>query len=421
MSVAELKETKTKLIAEGRSILDNAGSRPLTEEERAKHDSLTDQVVALNEQIETEERKEYQEQLEAAQQVSVRKSVPVTPGKAAYKQEQRGDVLRNWFAAGTDVGDMSPQAQYRAAQHGVNLFAKNITLRAQSKGSNSAGGYTTNKSFFDTLWATVAYQSGLLGAVNREVSENGNSRLYATKNSTNRAVVVDENTDMSTQDQTFGQVEIPCWKFSSKQILTSIELLQDSLIDFEQTIANELADRFTRGLEEDIITGDGTSTIKGILTSSSAGVTGASLASGPTYANIVDLKMSVDIRDIENGVFVLGKSTLAFLMKLVDSQGRPIWNDGLANGGLSGGAPPTILNRPYYLSDYMPAWGASAKAICYFNPKLYQFRQAMELNVARSDERYFEYGQVAWCGIGRFGGSWIGPQASIKHLAVAAS
>ncbi|SIS11437.1 phage major capsid protein [Williamsia sterculiae] len=69
-----------------------------------------------------------------------------------------------------------------------------------------------------------------------------------------------------------------------------------------------------------------------------------------SYSDVTKLMFALGTAYRSNAVFVTSSAGALALTNLRDTQGRPIWRDGLANGN-----PPTLLGRPVYIVDEIPS------------------------------------------------------------------
>ena len=79
-----------------------------------------------------------------------------------------------------------------------------------------------------------------------------------TNDTANVGAIVGEGATTSAQDATFAQLVLDGWKYSSKAILVSVELLQDSAINLPAFIGNALGTRIGRISNTHFTTGTGT-------------------------------------------------------------------------------------------------------------------------------------------------------------------
>jgi HK97 family phage major capsid protein len=102
-------------------------------------------------------------------------------------------------------------------------------------------------------------------------------------------------------------------------------------------------------------------------------------------------------------------STLKAIKLLVDGNGRPLWQPGVS-AGIGNKAPDTILGYEYVINQDMPVLPASGTAnnfMLFGDFSKYVIRSVKQLSVLRLDERYADYGQVAFIGFARYDGNVI--------------
>ena len=94
--------------------------------------------------------------------------------------------------------------------------------------------------------------------------------------------ILDINTQVANQDVTFGQLVLKAWKYSSKQVLVPVELMQDSAVNLPAMLGEMLGERIGRIQNTHFTTGAGTTLPFGITVQAVAGPTGAAGAASPT-------------------------------------------------------------------------------------------------------------------------------------------
>lgn len=279
-----------------------------------------------------------------------------------------------------------------------------VEARAQSVGTDSAGGYAVPDLFQTNVETNMLAYSNMLTAVTRVPSASGATLLIPTSDDTsNKGAILAENTAASEQDITFGQTSIDVYVYSSKLIRVSYQLLNDASFPLESWLQERLAERMGRIINEHFTTGDGSSKPYGIVTGASLGKTGAAgQTSTIIYDDLVDLEHSIDPSYRGRGRFMMNDATLKVLKKLKDSQSRPLWVPGMATS-----EPSTILGYQYIINQDMATPAASAKTILFGDFGQYYWRSVTGTTVQRLSERYADYLQVAFHSWQRHGGRLI--------------
>ncbi len=218
-----------------------------------------------------------------------------------------------------------------------------------------------------------------------------------------------ENATANDSDVVFGTVAIGAFKYSSRAIPVSIELLQDSAIDVDAVVLSALATRIARIQNTHFTTGTGTGQPMGAITAAAVGKLGATgQTTSITYDDLVDLEHSIDPAYRKMGCkFQFHDNTLRTLRKLKDTGGRPIWLP-QAQGSLKDGAPATILNYPYIINQDVPTMAANAKSILFGHGGKYKIRDVMNVTLYRfTDSAYMKKGQVGFLAFSRADGRCI--------------
>lgn len=407
----ELREQQARILTEARAkfdeIKDSTPAERAAEIERefdammADHDKIGERLQRM-ERAETAQR--------ALEQIDLRTAAPVEARQSRNieidaRPEYR-EVFRNFLVHG--AADLSAEERAILREH-----------RAQSVGTDSAGGFTVPTEFVAELVVSMAAYSPMFDQnVTRQlVTASGAPIEMPTLNDlSNTAVLLAENTAAAEDDTTFGQVTLSAYKYTSGLIKVSAELMQDSAINVEAEIRRLMAVRFGRGVGAALTTGTGSSQPSGIVTGASAGVTGA--ASAITFDNLIDLQHSVDpaYRVSPNAAFMFNDATLQALRKLKDNDGNYIWQ--AAN--VQTGAGPTLLGQRYVVNQAMANIGASNVSVLFGDMDKYIVRRARDIDIKRLDERYAEADQIAFVGFVRVDGRML-DTAAIKKLTHAAS
>lgn len=152
----------------------------------------------------------------------------------------------------------------------------------------------------------------------------------------------------------------------------SFQEFEDSASPLEDFINKLAGIRVARAIETAITLGTDNSSSSNVLPNSatggllgsglSAGVTMSSgtLTSGPTYANLVALKGSVDFAYQVNGAFMTSPTTHTFLEAQIDSTGRPLYKHDPNTGLLQ------VAGKPVYVNNALPSYStASSKAVLF--------------------------------------------------------
>lgn len=231
-----------------------------------------------------------------------------------------------------------------------------------------------------------------------------NLPIPTSDDTSNEGDILAENTQVVEKDTEFGQLVLGAFKFTSKKVLVSRELFQDSNEDLGAFLFTALGERLGRAMNRYATTGTGSSQPNGIVTAAtSSGV--ALAAKTPTYLELVGIEATVDPAYRVGASWMFNDTMLQEIKKIVETTtGRPIW---LPN--MIGGAPDAILGYPYTINQHMAVASAigSGKSILFGALKKYLYREVQDIEVLRLNELYAEFYQVAFVGFARMDGDLL--------------
>lgn len=294
-------------------------------------------------------------------------------------------------------------------------------LQGSSTTSGVAGGFLVPAGFQYEIDTATKYFAPLMdGSAVRTIESSGGGLLpFPTSNdTTNTAAVLADAVQDSEVGVPFGVVNFGAYKYSSRIVRVSVELLQDSAINLESYLAEIFGVRFGRGLEPAFTTGSGVSSPTGLITAVLAsGATpvvgqGSNANDGqgsPAYSTIgsndlIALEHSVDPSYRRGAKYMLHDSSLKVIKQLLDKYGRPIWVPGLASK-----SPDTILGYPYVINQSMatPVASTNPATVAFGDFQKYVIRKVKDMSVLRLNERYADYGQVGFIAFMRVDGNLV--------------
>jgi len=436
-----------QLLAERRDLvakLEGLNKRELTPEEQAAWDQLTAKVAELDTRVTAIEasigadeaaeevpmadpapapdvqqnsanlddlQKRLLSALEKAERQSVgRRSAPafVRDLNDARARKDKDLALRGWLL-GNRAG-----AEHRAAAQrtGLDLFNPNLTLTAETRDnstSSSAGGYTIPQGFLAELEKKQAFFNPLLNVARVINTAEGNTLPMPTIDDTsNLAALGAEGTAVTAVDLTFGTVNLSSYRLESL-VIASNELLRDTGINLETEIGGLLGERIGRKQSAYHATGTGSSQPEGVVTGSSAGVTAAS-ATAIAINDLISLCNSLDAAYWPNAKFMMHQSVWAAILKLQDSQGRPLVTDYI------NGNAPKLLGYEVILNNNMASSIATTnKTVLFGDFSKYYIRQVGSLELIRLNELYANKYQTGFMVVS-FEDAKVVQSAAIKRL-----
>lgn len=340
MTVEEILDALAAIIEGAKA--DDGSERPLTDDEAARYEELEGQLNMA------------------------RRSVEIRARQAAYAAPVRNDLHVNVAPARTD------DTLCRAFEHYMRTGVGNADLaeyRAQSVGTDGAGGFLVPDVMRDKLVERMVSYGGLATAVEEITTSGGETlRWPAIDDTANKGVIAAEGTapasggaDLVFTEKTLGAFKYVAPGASELPLRVSVELLQDSHFDIQAMVQRKLGERIARKQADHWVTGNGTTEPFGIDTGTAAT---AFTSAGITYAELVAASHSVDPAYRANAKWSFNDATAALIESIVDTTGRPILNDahdGIANGPNSKNllGYPVVIDQawPTYTDGGTTRWG----------------------------------------------------------------
>ncbi|MBB4185831.1 HK97 family phage major capsid protein [Sinorhizobium terangae] len=318
------------------------------------------------------------------------------------------------------VSELTPEERAVIQQHRADIPAE---VRAQSTGTDSAGGYLVPEGFSGEIDKAMKAWGPMWDAdVVREINTSSGNRLpWPTVDDTSQTGELKAQngavTDDGTGDVVFGEKQLDAYVYSTKMVRIPMELLQDSAFDMEALLNDLFGERLGRLANSVLTTGDGTNKPNGIVNASSLGKAAAA-AAAITSDELIDLVHSVDpaYRASPKCRWQFNDNTMATVRKLKDGQGNYLWQ----MGDVRTGEPDRLLAHPYSVNQAMANIAASAKPIIFGDHSRYVVRKVRGFTVLTLRERYAENFQIGMVGFKRFDGELLN-SAAVKHLQLAAA
>ena len=408
--------------------------RGFTEAENAEWASVTAEVDSLAQSIDEETRQadrlrylaEY-DRIQSKADDSYKSTVEDPATDKAY-----GAELRSWL-----MDERASKEMKFSFPSPLEVAEQEAETRAQSVGSDSGGGHLTDPKFSGMVEVALKQFNPFLdGLATVFTTDTGSDFDWPTVNDTsNKGAILAENTAATEKDVAFGNITFKAYKYSSKLIRVSEELLQDSEIDVPSLLARILGERIGRITSQHFLTGSGSSEPTGLLNSfqNSDWITTADEGTLPAIDHFNALIDSVDPGYQGNATFMLGRHILTYLRNLKDKQDRPL----LAFNYID--KFPTMIDgtRVVVHEDWpgktewdsltpadtsASAISSAVKVAVYGDISKHHIRRVRDFSLFRFDELYRASGQIGFHGVARmdckFLNAGTGP---VKGLAVSAT
>lgn len=300
----------------------------------------------------------------------------------------------------------APSEQEREKKATITLALRSTReiKAAQGVGTAGGGGAIVAPSFSNRLEKALLFFSGMMQNSEVVTTESGVDLPWPTVNDTTQlGAILAENATITAQDVAFSSVTLKAYKYTSKLIAVSWELLQDAAFDVEGLVADLAGERLGRILNNHFTVGTGTAQPNGAVTAATAGKVGiAGQTLTVIYDDLIDLIHSVDVAYRIGSKFQLADSSLKVIRKIKDSQGRPLWEP-----SVQAGVPDTILGYPVIVNNDVPAMAVSAKSILFGDHSKYKIRRVRDVTMVRLNERYADNLQTGFFAYARFDGNLI--------------
>jgi HK97 family phage major capsid protein len=414
----EKREERARLVKQAQALLtENEGA--LDGDVEKKFDTLMGESDTLKAQIDKMENLAQAEaDLEAKIEMKAGREDIVKAGiskdQVTEQMFDESKVFAAWMRSGMDglsakSREVMGRLQTKTGQNDSGIYA------AQSVGTTTAGGFTVpqDSRFMSLVESSLVEFGGMRQASTIVRTDNAQAMPIPTDNdSAQTGELVAENGATAAQDITFGQVVLDGWMYSSKRVLSSIQLLQDTAVDIEAFIARKLGERIARIQNTHFTTGTGSSQPDGVVTAAALGRTGATGSTTDVkYVDLVELEHSVDpgYRRSSGARWMLNDASLSVIKQIVDGNSRPLFMPGLAVG-----TPDTILGYPYVVNNDIATMAANAKSILFGDFSKYWIRDVNGFTLLRLTELYAANLQVGFLGFMRSDGDLL--DAGIKPI-----
>lgn len=393
--ILELREMRAKAWEGAKAFLDSKRGDDgiLSAEDTATYDKMEADVLALGKEV---ERLERQAAIDA--EMAKATSIPITNKPAGEHSDEKtgraSNAYKSSFWKAMRNGDITPEIR-NALQVGID----------------TKGGFLVPEEFEATLIDGLQ-EENVIRKLAHVITTGGDHQIpvIATKGT---ASWVAEEGAIPESDDSFGRITLGAFKLATT-IKVSEELLNDSVFNIENYLAQGFATRLGSKEEEAFIVGDGAGKPTGIFNATGGGELGVTAASATaiTLDEILDLFYSLKAPYRRNASFLMNDSTVKALRKLKDSTGQYIWQASVKEN-----EPDTILGRPVHTSSYAPAIAAGAKTVAFGDFKYLWIADREGRTFKRLDELYAITGQVGFVATQRVDGKIILPEA-IKVLAM---
>lgn len=359
-TLVELQEQRAKHVHDAREILNRAEkeNRDLTAEEQRQYAAIDAQIDGIDSQVQRQELK------------NVKRPVPPT-----RPQGGDGSSLTIDYPAGLHIpallkgrqprqnvitagsGDAWLRSQPRYREQFLNYLQTGREQLGLKVSKNDKGGYLTTTQFIAELLKAIDDQV-MIRQLARVLPPLGSAISLGVPTRDSRLNSADWTAEIPASDiaeddsLTLGKRELMP-HLLTKLVKASLKMLRSGVISIEQFIREEMAYVFGTTLENAYLTGDGAQQPLGIFVASTDGISTtrdvtASSATAFTADNLIDCLYNLKAQYQGNATWFMHRDFVSRARKLKDGNGQYLWQPGLA------GQPSTILDRPYFMSEFAP-------------------------------------------------------------------
>jgi HK97 family phage major capsid protein len=273
----------------------------------------------------------------------------------------------------------SPEArEHKAAfddyvRHGESGNLRTLEMKAMSAGSNPDGGYTVPFETERTISERLAQISPIRGIAGvRQITGNVYKKPFMTAGPA-AGWVGETDVRAQTASATLAELQFPAMELYAQPAATAT-LLEDSAVNIDEWIAQEVEQVFATQEGAAFVNGDGTNKPKGFLQYTTVveaswawtklgyiatGTAGAFDPAAPIDA-VIDLVYALKAGYRQNATFVMNRKTQAAVRKLKDADGQYLWSPPMqANGRAS------LLTYSVVEAEDMPDIAANSFAIAF--------------------------------------------------------
>ncbi|MCL2071942.1 MAG: phage major capsid protein, partial [Oscillospiraceae bacterium] len=276
---------------------------------------------------------------------------------------------------------------------------------------NSSGGYLVPEEFADELVQHLC-EHNVFREIAKSVSTESSSLKIPVADTGGAVNWIGEATPIPDTDLTFSQVVLKPYKLGGL-LKASSELLEDSAFPLEQYIAERFAQLIGAEEERTFCVGDGVDKPTGLFTTKGGAEIGTTTAnSAISFDNVIDLMHSVKKSYRGKSVFVTNDSTIRELRKIKDGNGQYIWQPAVKDG-----TPDLLVGKPIYTSPFVPEIASGALVMAFGDFNYFWIADRREMRFQMMREKYMETDQVGFHVTQRVDGKLVLP-AAVKLMRI---
>lgn len=243
----------------------------------------------------------------------------------------------------------------------------------------------------------------------------GDHHINTFNDTANEGVELAEATATGEQEAASGELVLEAYKYTSKMIKVSAELLEDSLHNLNALVGDAAGERLGRILNKRFTTGTGTAQPRGIVTALTAGATDTAGSGALAATDLIDHFHRVDVAYRGAGGWMMNDLIVAAIRKLAATTGEFLWQP-----GLQAGVPDRLLGLPIFINNNMASAITAGNIIAIIGDyRKYKVRLVRGIRVRHLVERYADSDEEGFVSFLRADGDLV-DQGALKALKVKA-
>lgn len=456
--IAELKKKRAGLVAELRSTHEEAikpeteggEAREYTPEAKQEFERREAELDKLDEQIgreETIDQRERDDNTARAREIDADRAGNARNGAPRTARRLTAHAIQGWVRArrGLPITEDHEEAMsafgIRTQQNEVELrilnteelalvprqIARSGRAGAEQRMSTSAteGAELIPEGFIPNWEIALLAISQMRNFVDVMRTASGNDLPWpTTDDSSNAGELLAEEAAAAEQDVATGSVIFQAYKYSSKIVKISAELLQDSAFNMTAMLGSLLGTRIARITNTHFTTGTGSAQPNGIVTAATQAFVMAS-ASVIDPDEIVRMPYEIDpaYQSAPGAGWMIHNAIIKLIRLLRDDSGGAGTGQYLWKAGLAGGEPDTLAGYPICVNqDMASAVAVNAKIALFGDLKKYKIRDAGTIRLKHLVELYAANDQEGFIAFSRHDGDLLDAGTNpIKYLQMAAA
>lgn len=280
-----------------------------------------------------------------------------------------------------------------------------VEKKALYESDDTLGGFYAPAEYVADLIKGVTEISPIRSIARVRTTSNRGIEIPKRTGQFSASFVAETGTRSETTGYTTGLMQIDAHELYAL-VDISQAMLEDSAFDLESEMSTEFGEQFAKAEGTAFVSGNGVGRPQG-FTDSGAGVSSTNSGSGTalTANGLLDLMYDIKSDYMNNATFVMNRGTFGAVLKLEDTEGQKIFVNSMS---YVGGAPNTILGKPYILAEDMADVAGSAKPIAYGDfSRAYTIVDRVNLSVMRDPYSQATSGNIRYVARRRVGGAVV--------------